>query len=352
MGVVSGFLDGAADREAFVHAPARITFPREAHARRTVTSRTIRVFDPNQLREAFGGGQIEHRLLEPGTFSAHLLRIDTDKFALEVIRYSLPVAITGYWSEERVALVFGLNVTQGTIASGQLLHTGTLAFFDDATGIDARLSGRTEWAVLTLDRDRFESEVLICGGESAPTRIPAGLPFQVRKPEERRLRNLLRAVSDSPSLTSQLLQMPESATALEQELLMVYVKAFVTAEVPRPNGRGSLQRRHRLVRKAEKYVFAHLDESVRVHTLCREIGASARSLEYAFQSVYGMGAMQYLRTVRLNEVRKALLRSSGSTLTTVTATAMDWGFWHLGEFAAAYRRLFGEMPSETLRCRQ
>jgi AraC-like DNA-binding protein len=59
--------------------------------------------------------------------------------------------------------------------------------------------------------------------------------------------------------------------------------------------------------------------------------------------------MRYLRTIRLNEVRKALLEADTTNPTTVTSAAMDWGFWHLGEFAAAYKGLFGEVPSETLR---
>ncbi|MCZ0400693.1 hypothetical protein OZI03_24655, partial [Escherichia coli] len=27
---------------------------------------------------------------------------------------------------------------------------------------------------------------------------------------------------------------------------------------------------------------------------------------------------------------------------------MQWGFWHLGQFATDYQRLFNEKPSETL----
>lgn len=33
----------------------------------------------------------------------------------------------------------------------------------------------------------------------------------------------------------------------------------------------------------------------------------------------------------------------------VTDIANDWGFWHMGQFAADYRELFGELPSQTLK---
>jgi AraC-like DNA-binding protein len=33
----------------------------------------------------------------------------------------------------------------------------------------------------------------------------------------------------------------------------------------------------------------------------------------------------------------------------ITEAAAEWGFWHMGKFAADYRRQFGELPSETLR---
>jgi AraC-like DNA-binding protein len=34
--------------------------------------------------------------------------------------------------------------------------------------------------------------------------------------------------------------------------------------------------------------------------------------------------------------------------TTVTEVALDWGFIHLGEFAARYRARFGVKPSDVL----
>jgi len=49
--------------------------------------------------------------------------------------------------------------------------------------------------------------------------------------------------------------------------------------------------------------------------------------------------------MRLNGVKRELRRGQGESVQDVAAR---WGFWHHGEFAAAYRRQFGELPSQTL----
>ncbi|MCC7042180.1 MAG: helix-turn-helix domain-containing protein [Burkholderiales bacterium] len=51
---------------------------------------------------------------------------------------------------------------------------------------------------------------------------------------------------------------------------------------------------------------------------------------------------------RVDAVRQALLEGTQGT-TTVSAEALNWGFWHFGEFSRAYKACFGELPSDTLR---
>jgi AraC family ethanolamine operon transcriptional activator len=314
-----------------------------------VVSRVMRGFDPDQLSDSFRPGDVEHRLLESGTFEARLLGVTTTKLGLQVFRYSRPVALNGAWPANRTAIVFGFELPEGAVVQGQPFPTGAIIVLDRATAIEARLPAHATCAVLIVERKLLQSAMTAGDPEMWCAGTMAGIPLSVREPDARRLKGLLRAVLDDAELAGQLLQTPEFSVLLERNVLKAYVSALAGVQRPRCKGHSVLDRRNRLVKKAESYVIEHLDQSIHIGELCREVGASPRALEYAFQGVYRMGAMRYLRTIRLNEVRKTLLRSSDAKAATVTSAAMEWGFWHLGEFAAAYRRLFGEAPSETLR---
>jgi AraC-like DNA-binding protein len=83
-------------------------------------------------------------------------------------------------------------------------------------------------------------------------------------------------------------------------------------------------------------------------TLAREVHLSIRAVQEGFKREVGRPPMTYLRDVRLRRVHEALQRAvPGST--TVEAVALQWGLVHMGRFAAAYRKAFGEPPSTTLR---
>ena len=82
--------------------------------------------------------------------------------------------------------------------------------------------------------------------------------------------------------------------------------------------------------------------------LCRAAGVSERTLRNAFHDVHGLSPKQYLRRHGLEEARQALRLAHGAR-GAVTLVATECGFFELGRFAGAYRQLFGERPSDTLR---
>ena len=108
------------------------------------------------------------------------------------------------------------------------------------------------------------------------------------------------------------------------------------------------QSRILVVKAAEDYALSHVDERIYVTDLCRAAAVSERALEYAFREVMGLTPVAYLIRLRLHRVRQALLAATHGSAT-VSAVALDWGFWHFGEFSRAYKDCFGELPSDTLR---
>jgi AraC-like DNA-binding protein len=137
--------------------------------------------------------------------------------------------------------------------------------------------------------------------------------------------------------------------AAQVELFEVLLPVLGVAKQLEPTRSDRTRRAHGdIVRIAEAHALSHVGEHLSVSDLCRVAGASERSLEYAFQEVMGLTPVAYLIRLRLHRVRQRLLAGTHGS-TTVTAEAVNWGFWHFGEFSRAYKDCFGELPSDTLR---
>lgn len=100
------------------------------------------------------------------------------------------------------------------------------------------------------------------------------------------------------------------------------------------------------VKRAIDYIEAHLDRALTVADLVKVTGVAGRTLFMHFKNFEGVSPMRYLRNARLRQVRQTLLRADPGA--SVTEIAMGSGFTHMGRFSSAYRRRFGESPSQTL----
>ena len=115
----------------------------------------------------------------------------------------------------------------------------------------------------------------------------------------------------------------------------------------RPTAIQSVRSNPACLRKAKAFLLERLEEPMSLIRLSEGIGVPGRTLQAAFQASDGLGPMQWLRARRLEGVRAALLEKNGAP-PRVAATALRFGFTHLGEFTQHYRRAFGETPSQTL----
>jgi len=102
----------------------------------------------------------------------------------------------------------------------------------------------------------------------------------------------------------------------------------------------------RFVRRAIDHIEQHAHEPLTAGAIAAEVGVSVRSLFGGFRKYRNTTPMAYLKDLRLDRVHQAL-RSAAPGSSNVTHTALHWGFSHLGQFSAAYRQRFGELPSST-----
>jgi len=103
-----------------------------------------------------------------------------------------------------------------------------------------------------------------------------------------------------------------------------------------------------IVRRSERILRERIEEPQTVLDLCVALRCSRRTLQTSFQRVANVSPIEYLRSVRLNGVRR-LLRSTSQDELMVGDAAAQWGFTHPSYFAREYRDLFGELPSQTPR---
>jgi AraC-like DNA-binding protein len=144
----------------------------------------------------------------------------------------------------------------------------------------------------------------------------------------------------------ELLETPEAARSLEQELIHTLVRCLTEGVSQKMTGGG---RRHdMIVAKFEEYLEANPNKPLYLAEICVAIGAGERTLRVACEEHLGMGPIRYLAMRRMHLARRSLLRAARSTAT-VTKIATDHGFWELGRFSVNYRAMFGETPLATLR---
>jgi AraC-like DNA-binding protein len=221
-----------------------------------------------------------------------------------------------------------------------------------APGAEARFVVDTGWESITflVPPQDVRAHLAIRQCES-DFRLPHGVEaLQVNPERVRRLFNwgkrLAAAAARQPALFN---ERRNERSAAQAELLETLLATLgVAADMERTRSDRTRQAHSLIVKIAEDYALSHTSDHLYVSDLCRVAAVSERSLECALKEVMGLTPMAYILRLRLHRVREALLRATQGA-TTVSAEALNWGFWHFGEFSRAYKACFNELPSETLR---
>jgi len=157
-----------------------------------------------------------------------------------------------------------------------------------------------------------------------------------------RFRRLLTSIHAMPNPETG----PRGARNRELEIASTLLQ-MIDQRKPRVESAPTAQKRRMAIDRSLAFIEQNARMSPRIEDICHATGTSWRTLDYAFREEFGMTPKQYLDAGRLIGVRRELMRTSPET--PIGKVSKSWGFSHPGWFATAYRRKFGESPSETPR---
>jgi AraC-like DNA-binding protein len=299
--------------------------------------------DPDQFQSAVRGGDM-YNLLGCGTFRAELMDIQLDELFLQRGRELLPRLSSSSMPPNQVGIVGWFNDGQLPVIRGAQMRQGEFMCLGLGMQSHHRTFGRNDFAMLTLDASDLSRAAMDLTGRDLA--VTAGKV--IRPPDHLGtwLLSVIDAATRAGQATPGIFASRAAADALQQALLRPLIRCLMDGEA-RNEG---VPRGHRAVvaKRFAAVVEASLDGPLLIPDLCRMVGTTARTLNTLCREQLGVSAQRFLALRRLHLTRRRLLRSD-HLFVTVTEIATSYGIWELGRFAVAYKSLFGESPSSTLR---
>ena len=164
--------------------------------------------------------------------------------------------------------------------------------------------------------------------------------------EHNALRTITRDVLTRVSTSPEILLLPRMIEILEESILQAVDHAMHAVQPEFEGKRSNLSHYLSLVRRLDEFLSSCPDKTIYSAEVAQQLGVSVRTVHNAVVAIRGMSMHRYTRLRRLWNVRQHLVQ--GSPIEAIKAVALANGFWHMGEFSASYRELFGETPQQTL----
>ncbi len=309
-------------------------------------SKVLSFEDPFPYQAAIQAADVELYPTAKGDFRAELTKIRMNQLWMSRFHEKLPQVYASKVRPGRKVIGFLTEEHQPTLQHCGIDLSPRDIVISNYDVMHHRTGGNCSFGTMSLPLDDFDAACKAIAGREY-SESPLKYLVRPRPALMSRLLKLHRIVGHIARTTPDLLEVPEVVRALEEQLVHLMVRCLT--EGASSSGMTIGGRRHdAIVARFEGFLEANPDQPLYLTEICAAIGVSERTLRLACEDHLGMGPIRYLSLRRMHLVRRALLRADPSTAT-VTRLATDHGFWELGRFAVAYRTMFGESPSESLR---
>ncbi len=310
-------------------------------------SSAVRSFqDPWDHQAFFRGADMKVVVTTTGKYSSALTRIDLDRLWMQRNETILPQIAHVADRSNRCAIGFVADPQYpAPCRNGDELLPNVMIVGSIMGDHHFRMLAPSRIASMSLSAaDLAVASHTLAGRElSAP---PVTRHISISDHVMVRLRRLHETACHLAANTPDILAHPEVAKAMEEQLVRTMVTCLADAVTVEASTRPHL--RMPVMQRFERALGEAEGRPLYLTEICAKIGVQERTLRNHCLEYLGISPHRYLWLRRMAQARRELSVADPAEKT-VTMIASDYGFWELGRFSVAYRKLFGESPSVTLR---
>jgi AraC-like DNA-binding protein len=307
----------------------------------------LRFNDFDQLKESVVGWDLDWRQLDNGPLEAELLQIRVGDAQLERSSFSRQFEQRGSSPPGIRTLGIIEERVQGVSWCGRHLNESGLSVFHPGGEFEAVSQPGFTCYTLSFPEERLVTVGETLGFQDADRLLGnAGWIAVCDSRTMNGLRRGLRQLCDAVIRRPSLMESASFRREFEFELPARVLRALDKSPGDCNRRMPSSTVRKIAVDRALAFIEQNPFAPITVQELSQATRVSWRTLNYAFREHFGVSPKSYLKARRLNGVRRELVEAAPDEK--VVDFANKWGFWHMGQFASDYRKMFGELPSETL----
>jgi AraC-like DNA-binding protein len=305
-----------------------------------------KIADVDEFIAAVRPASLELTVTERGCFAASVTRIRLHDLWVHRGQESLARIVRGEPIPGRTSFFFLTQPGQTSVQNGAELPYGRIVLRSSRDPYWHRSQGPIHWVAMSLPRANMVGIAASAPGHNLGS-IEHEQIIDVPSSALNRLQQLHVSAGYLAKNAPEIITDLEAARGLEQALIQALIGCITVSD--RPSEEPPSRRRRRLVVEQFRAVLkANVGQAIYLPEVCAALGVSDRTLRACCNEYLGVSPKLYLLMRRMHLARRALRETSGRGKT-VTEIATSVGFWELGRFAVAYKALFGESPSSTLR---
>ena len=284
--------------------------------------------------------------ISPGSASTTLRQIAGQRFHVFHERINQRVLQQGLAPRNRLCFALPVVHTVAPIVQGRAVSCPSLLMLRGGDEFVAHLPCDSEVVAFTFERSLVaEREHIALANLPDRTHMQPVRPLLAARYRAAMdgLQSLLTLALDSESLMDRD-RFDEKVLA---DGLMGILLELVQPDELEDHALPQMSTQSYIVRKSQEIAAESNDDVLTVLDLCHQLKISRRTLQYSFQNIAGATPTAYLRSIRLNAVRRFLMTTPGTVR--IGDVAAQFGFCHFGRFSAYYQQQFHELPSQTPR---